>query len=151
MAIDTEDRYERELEREGGEREMVRREGREFDAQEALEESAGGLYEDFSEARDRELEDMRGRQVGAGRLKTGFGFEDQDRLMEEMERNFQRELVNRALDAEQMNLRNLEGRRRASNRYLDMLTSEREREEREEGRLWEAGGQVLGTAAGLAL
>lgn len=149
MAIDTDNRFERELRREGGEREDIRREGREFDAREAFQETAEAGYDRLQERRGEELEDLRSRQVGAGRTRTGFGFEDQDRLAEEMERNFQRQLAGQALQAEQMNLRNLEGRRR-SNRYLDLLTSERERKEREEGRLWELGGKALGTAAGIA-
>lgn len=150
MAIDTDNRFEDALRREGGERSSIRREGREFDAQEAFQETARAGYEELQEERGRALEDLRGKQVGAGRTRTGFGFEDQDRLMEEMEEDFQRQLASRALDAEQMNLRNLEGRRR-SNRYLDLLTSERAREQKEEAALFKAGGQILGTAAGLAL
>ena len=147
MAVDTDDRFKDALRREGSERRGIRTEGRKFDAGEAIEETARAGYEEVQEERDKALEEMRGRQVGAGRLRTGFGFEDQDRLAEEFEEDFSRQLAARALDAEQMNLRNLEGRRR-SNRYLDLLTSERQREQKEEAAIWEGLGTVAGTAIG---
>lgn len=143
-------RFERALGREEEELEDIRRRRREFDPRQATREAARAGYEEISRDRAEAMESLRGRQVGQGRLDTGFGMQDQDRLFRDIEEDFNRQLAQQGLQEAKLNLRNLEGRRRG-NRYLDLLSGEREREVRQEGQMWEAIGGAAGTAAGLII
>lgn len=143
-------RYERALEQEEDEREDIRRRGREFDARGATREAARAGYEEISRDRSEAMESLRGRQVGQGRVDTGFGMQDQDRLFRDIEEDFNRQLAKQGLQEAQLQLRNLEGRRQG-NRYLDLLSAERDREARQQSAMLEAGGAALGTAAGMII
>lgn len=149
MPLDTENRFRRALTEEEREREDVRRRAREFDPRESTRRAARAGFREFERDLAENLERLRGRQVGRGRLDTGFAFEDEDRLIRSGIEDLNRELASNALRESALELRNLEGRRRG-NRFLDLLTGERERERQEERDLFETGGRILGTAAGIA-
>jgi hypothetical protein len=101
-----------------------------FDAEDAAARSARAQYQTFARDLGRNVEALRGSQVGRGRLTTGFGFEDEDRLVEGSLEDLNRQLVQNALTAQGLNLEaagglaNLGGAR--TNRFLDILGSERD-------------------------
>lgn len=148
MATDTDNRFRRALREEEEEKRDVRRRSREFDPRESTRRAARAGFREFERDLSENLERLRGRQVGMGRLDTGFAQQDEDRLVRAGIEDLNRELASNALQESSLQLRNLEGRRRG-NRYLDMLTGERERERQDERDLFESGGTLLGTAAGM--
>lgn len=132
-----------------------------FDARGAARESAGAMYEDFARELERGIGDIRGGQVGMGRLGTGWGFGDEDEYIGEGRRDLTRSLASRALDAESLNLRNTEGLgnygQNTTNRYLDVLAGNRDAQMLEDQQkrskkagLWGLGGSMLGSLLGPA-
>lgn len=104
-----------------------------FDAAAAARETASVAFEDFRERLGEDVESLRGNQVGRGRLDTGFGFEDEDRLVRGLGRDLSKEISRGAFQAAGMNLRNIEGGARdanqASDRHLDYLSGSTDREQ----------------------
>lgn len=103
-----------------------------FDAQRAAGTAARAHFDQFAEDLRRDLSDFRGAQIGAGRLNTGFRFEDEDELFRQGLADLGRTLAQNALSAESLNLRNTaqlgafgEG---ATNRFLDVLAGQRDTE-----------------------
>lgn len=124
-----------------------------FDADEAVRTAAEGAFEFLRTDIEEGVEDLRGSQVGRGRLSTGFGFEDEDRLVRDIFDRFNAEVARNSLQAAQLNLQN-QGQlgdfsNLSRNRFLDFLSGERDRdvarENAKEGPL-----DFLGSAADLA-
>lgn len=101
-----------------------------YDAQEAARTSARAQFDEFSEDLGENIQDLRGSQVGRGRINSGFGFDEEDQLYEGALEDLGRTLNQNALQAENLNLNatgqlsELGGRR--TGRYLDVLASERD-------------------------
>lgn len=75
-------RYRTAIEREGNEAEIARGNLRAFDPRQYAAESTQATTQLMKRDLTRGLDDLRGQQVGMGRLRTGFGFGDEDRLWE---------------------------------------------------------------------
>lgn len=72
------------------------------DPRAAFRESSQAAFDTFKEQFSDNLSDLRGQQVGQGRLNTGFRFDDEDRLFKGMGENLNRTISDRALDAERL-------------------------------------------------
>jgi hypothetical protein len=130
-----------------------------FDAAAAARETSEAAFADFRERMAEDVESFRGGQVGAGRLKTGPGQEDQDRLVRGFGRDLSREVSRGAFQAASLNLRNIEGRSGAAesarDRDLDFLggatdreqARQNQRKQRRRGRFGALGG-LAGAAVG---
>lgn len=129
-----------------------------FDAEDAARRSARAQFDEFSEDLGDNISDLRGSQVGRGRLSSGFGFEEEDELYEGALEDLGRSLSQNALHAQGLNLSatsqlsELGGRQ--TGRFLDVLASERdadllEEEQRRRARAEKRGGlfDALGTIA----
>jgi hypothetical protein len=131
---------------------------RDFSGSDVAREAAGAAFEDFREEHTRGIENLRGEQVSMGRLRTGFGTEDEDRLTEDFQGRLAREIARGAFTGASLDLRNIEGfagegteSRRASDSALagerDVLQArENERKRRRRGILGTLGGVVGGIA-----
>jgi hypothetical protein len=103
---------------------------RDFDAEEGAARAGRAQYETFEKDLGRNIESLRGSQVGRGRINSGFGFEDEDRLVEGSLEDLNRQLAQNALQAQGLNLSatgqlaGLGGQQ--TNRYLEVLGSERD-------------------------
>lgn len=107
-----------------------------FDAASAAREVATASFESFRKDLGEDIESLRGSQVGRGRLNTGFGFEDEDRLVTESAEGLNRELARQAFTAASLDLQNISGQQtaadRARDRDLDLLTGSQDREQARE-------------------
>lgn len=134
-----------------------------FDAEEGAARAGRAQFDQFREDLGRDIGDLRGSQVGRGRLNSGFGFEEEDELVEFGLRDLNRQLTQNALRAQGLNLQAAQGLgqagRQQTGRYLDILASERdtdlleeERERKERARkrggLLKGLGAIAGGAAG---
>ena len=127
-----------------------------FDADDALTRSTAGSLELLKPFISEQLEDLRGAQVGQGRLSTGFGFEDQDRLFRDIFDRFNSQLASRSLQAAGLNLQN-QGQlgdfsNLSRNRFLEFLSASQDREtakENAEGGFLDDLEQVAGIAGTL--
>jgi hypothetical protein len=101
-----------------------------FDAEEGARRSARAQFDEFSQDLGRNIRDLRGSQVGRGRINAGFGFEDEDELYEGSLRDLGRTLSQNALQAQGLNLQaagELGGMgERQTGRGLEILGSERD-------------------------
>lgn len=97
-----------------------------FDANRAVRDAAQGGFNQFRKQLGRDLHTLRGRQVGMGRLNTGFATQDEDRLIEGGLQNLNNQILQNAMGAASLNLRNTEGLGQygaaQSGTYLDALT-----------------------------
>lgn len=104
----------------------------EFDPTAALERYGQASTNEFSRALQREMENLRGSAVGAGRLDTGFQTQDEDRVVTDLGSRFQDDLARQSLGATGLELRNLEGMgsfgQQQGNTFLDLLTGGLDRE-----------------------
>lgn len=102
-----------------------------FNGEEAVRESATGAFDFLRTDIEEQVEDLRGSQVGRGRLSTGFGFEDEDRLVRNIFDRFSSQLVANSLQAAQLDLQNNrqlgDFANLSRNRFLDFLSGERDR------------------------
>lgn len=136
-----------------------------FDARGAARDTANSMYEDFAKALERSITDLRGSQVGRGRTRTGWGWKKEDQLVADGRDQLTRDIAGLSLQAEGLNLRNLEGigayGTNTTNRYLDILAgnrdaalAEQDRKRRDKAGLWglagRVGGALLGPAASAA-
>lgn len=101
-----------------------------FDAEDAARRSARAQFDEFREDLGEDIQDLRGSQVGRGRLNSGFGFDEEDELVSEGIENLGRSLTQNALQAQGLNLSATSqlgamGQGRTS-RFLDVLASERD-------------------------
>lgn len=80
-----------------------------FDAREFLREATEGEIAQFREDFGEDVGDLRGNQVGRGRLNSGFGFEEEDQLFENMSEDLNRRLLRSAMGAASLDLENTAG------------------------------------------
>src|SRR5690606_37057562 len=103
-----------------------------FDAQDAAGTAARAHFEQFQEDLERGLRDFRGSQVGAGRIDTGFRFEDEDELFRQGLADLGRTIASDALRAESLNLQNTANignfGQATTGRFLDVLAGQRDTE-----------------------
>lgn len=78
----------------------------EFDAREYAKEAAGASFADYEEDFEKGIRDLRGQQVSMGRLRTGFATEDEDELVQDLNRRTARELARGAFTAAGLDLEN---------------------------------------------
>lgn len=138
------------------------RRAREFDANEAVSTAAQGAWgQMLPQVRDA-ITSMRGQMVGAGRIRGGYGEMDEDEVWNRAVSQLTNEIARNSLAATSMNLSNIQGiggyGERVTNRYLDLLSGERDREmmEREMERQrrasrWGMLGGLAGSALGTIL
>lgn len=116
------------------------------------------LYEDFG----RQFRDLRGSQVGRGRLGTGYGEMDEMEAFEGFEENLANILTQNSLRAAGLDLQNIQGIGRqgaqSEQQHLDQLYGERDRwQDRENARrrrqasLWGGLAKTAGTVGGFLL
>ena len=133
-----------------------------FVAADEARQVATATFESFRKGLGEDVESLRGSQVGRGRLDTGFGFEDEDRLVTESVEGLNRELARQAFTAASLNLENIGGISRsaesARDRDLDLLTGSQDRAQAQENadrqrkrRRFGLLGGALGAGAGFLL
>jgi hypothetical protein len=126
-----------------------------FDPERALRQYGDAASASFQRELRRQLRDLAGSAVGAGRLNTGFYDEDQGQLVSDLASRYNEAFASRALEAAGMNLGRIQdiGRfgERSRNNYLDLIASQLDREEAARNarrRAWtDAFGSSLGSAA----
>lgn len=153
------DYYKRQY-REGAEKESARGDqawGRmeSFDPYESMGRAASAQWNTFSEELGEGLQDMRGSQVGRGRLRTGFGFEDEDRFSRDSLDRFYNQLASQAWRAPGLELQNTSMMAPAIDRGYDLTTagadletSEMDRAAAERMAKWKAAGEFGGGLLG---
>lgn len=141
-------RFERALEQREEATQGATQEFRNFDPREAAQESARAQFGAFEEDLREGMERLRGRQVGAGRLQTGFGMEDQDRFVRDRLDRLDRALAQRATDMASMRQQQLGRAAGMQGRLLRMRRQERNRSEQQAGSLGGAIGSVVGGVGG---
>jgi hypothetical protein len=80
-----------------------------FDATDFSRRAAGAAFDDHREDLERGIGDLRGQQVGMGRLTTGFGQEDEDRYVTDLNTRLSRELARGAFTAASLDQQNIAG------------------------------------------
>lgn len=141
-------RFERALQQREEATEGATEEFREFDPREAAERSARAQFETFREDLGEDFERLRGRQVGAGRLRTGFGFEDQDRFLRDRLDRLDRALAGRAVQTARLRQNQLGRAAGIQGRTLGLLERRAAQKRRKKGGLGGAIGSIVGGAAG---
>lgn len=120
-------RFDSALDFEGDQSKLAADNLNEFDAQEGLGRFARGAFETFRHDLDRDLGDLRGRQVGAGRLDTGFATEDGDRMIEFGLRDLNRQILGGSLSAQGQQLAAIGMQNQSRDRFLELLTAGQDR------------------------
>lgn len=130
-----------------GYKDLTRRMG-EYSAQPAFEESAQAGMRLLRQPMTEQIEGLRGNQVGRGRLRTGFGFQEEDRMVRDIYNRFTDQLASRALSAQQLELqaRGLEGDLLSGG--WDRRTAAQNAKRKRRGGLLGALGGVAGFAVG---
>lgn len=133
-----------------------------FDANKAAYDASMAQYGDIMKALTRGVGDLRGSQVGSGRLTSGFGAGDERRFVQQGRDQLTRDIARNSLQAQGLNLsaENALGQTGMgmTNRYLDILAgnrdaalAEEERKRREKNALWGTLAKEGGTIAAAAL
>lgn len=133
-----------------------------FDPTASLKTYGEAAYGDFNRNLQRNIGDLRGAAVGAGRLRTGFYDEDVGRLTTDLAGQYQRDLASHAMDAAGLKASTLGTatgyREDEQNRSLDLMsgqldreTAERNARRAEKAAMWGGIGQVAGTVGAFAL
>lgn len=79
---------------------------RSFDPMQAALQATQAQYAAAMPEIRRSIADLRGAQVGQGRINTGFGMNDQDLLLQQNLNNLNQGLIQRAMQATQMQMQN---------------------------------------------
>lgn len=120
------------------------------DAERASMATGRRLYEDFG----RDLGDLRGSLVGSGRLRTGYGAQDEDRLYDRFQDRLSNTLAQNSMRASAMDLQHTQGMGRmgsqSQGRYLDLLTGEMDRQQAERNARRQQQSSLWGTVGGIA-
>jgi len=129
---------------------------RSFDPYDDMATAARAQWNTFSEDLGESLADLRGSQVGMGRLRTGFGFEDQDRFTRDSLDRFYNQLSSQAWRAPAYNLQNnammassLDREWDITTGGADLWTSEMDREAAERASKRDMWGNIIGGGLGL--
>jgi len=125
-----------------------------FDASEGAARTAEVLGRDWREKTKRGRERLTGQQVAAGRLDTGYGYEDQDRYGEDTRREFNDSMARLAMEAQgqQMDVNESLGRygARVTGRGIDQeMTADAQRRADtadKRGMIGGLGGALIGAA-----
>jgi len=130
----------------------------EYDPYASAQRAAGAQYETFSRDFREDIEDFRGSQVGTGRLRTGFGYEDQDRLYRGGIEDMNRQIALRSMDASRLELRNIEGMQGSRSLTgelaaggIDQENARADYEAKKKGGLFGGIGGLIGGAAGIIM
>lgn len=145
----SENRFRRALSAEEEEARRSREAQRGFDAGARVREAARGAFDFIRPDLEETIGDIRGSAVGAGRLDTGFLTEDEDRAIRTATDRLNSFIATQGLQAAGLDLRNIEGRSRAQNRFLEALTAQMDREQARRNAQFgfdDFLGQVFGTA-----
>lgn len=131
-----------------------------YDPYGAAERASTAAIDDLMERYGETFESFRGEEVGAGRSRTGFAREDEDRLLRDrLATPIGRVLAQHSLQASGLELQNLQGiggyGQRTREQELDLMTGELDRRQAEENmrrerrrRLLAALGMAGGAAVG---
>lgn len=119
---------------------------REFDPRDTVQRQAEAQFGAFSEDLAEDMERIRGRQVGAGRLDTGFGMEDQDRFIRDRLDRLNRTLAQNAIQVAGMRQRQLGEAAGLQGRNLQMEGRAQRQNEADEAGI----GATIGAGLGLA-
>lgn len=128
MASDAKNRFGRAIQSEGEATRGSTREVRQFDPTEYARRAARAQFETFREDLGEDFETLRGRQVGTGRLRSGFGHQTQDRFLRDRLDRLDRALATRAQTAGGQKLQQLGLQSRNRGRYFDLLSGQLDRE-----------------------
>src|SRR5690606_15228267 len=131
------------------------RRAREFDPSVAVRTAAEGAWASLLPQVRDVITDLRGRMVGAGRLRGGYGEMDEDEVWNRATQQLASEIARNAMSAAGLQLQNIQGLggygQAVTNRYLDMLAGGLDREQMaENARRRRRGGigALLGTGLG---
>lgn len=130
-----------------------------FNARDALKETAGGLFDQFERTTGRKIADLRGSMVGAGRLGGGYGEQDEDQTIYDARSDLNSKIAGLSLQAEGMNQENTRDigqfGQNATGQYLDLLTGGIDRQtamdeakRQRKAALWGSLAQLAGTLGG---
>lgn len=116
-----------------------------FQAGDAARETGRATYDEFAEDLSRSVGDLRASQVGRGRIRTGFGFQEEDRMVSDAYKSLMRAIAQQSLQAAGLNLdaRGLEGDLVSGG--LDRQTAEKNARRQRRGSLLGSIGAVAGT------
>jgi len=126
-----------------------------YDPYAAAATAAQAQYATFDRDLREGIEDFRGSQVGTGRLRTGFGYEDQDRLYRGAIEDMNNEIGSRSMQAAGLDLQNIQGMQMARPLAgelgaggLDYEMAKKDYESKKKGGLFGGIGGLLGGAVG---
>lgn len=134
-----------------------------YDPYAAAERASGAAIDDLVERYGETFASFRGEEVGAGRSRTGFAREDEDRLLRDrLATPIGRVIAQNSLQASGLDLQNLQGIGRygteAREQELDLMSGELDRQQAERNarnerrrRLLAALGMASGAAVGTFL
>lgn len=126
-----------------------------FDAREYAGQAAQGMFDQFMPKLQESIGDMRGQQVGMGRLNTGFATEDEDRLVRGGLEDLNHQVAGLSMQAAGMDQRNTEGLGQMGlemgNRYMDQVSGALDRKTAQQNAKKKFGfGDILKAGASLA-
>ena len=123
---------------------------REFDPHTSARESSMATFKLLQPEFRRQMEDLIGGAVGGGRLQTGFVLGDA-REQERRQINQMGNIIKTgSLQAEGLNLRNIEGRAGSQDRYLDALLGGMDIEQARENAAKQSRSSMSGTLGNIA-
>lgn len=103
-----------------------------FDPSAALDRYAGGVTSRLRRDIGRDVDTLRGQQVGMGRLDTGFATEDEDRVVTDLGERAQEDLDRAALQTTGMDMQNYQNvgqyGQNTRNTFLDLMSGGLDRE-----------------------
>lgn len=109
------------------------RRAQEYDPQESIDRSARASFDSVRGDMNEAVGDLRGQQVGMGRLDTGFATGDEDRLVRSAYDRLNNTLSQNAMFGEQLSMQNTQALGRfgseQSGRYLDLMSGQMDREQ----------------------
>lgn len=116
-----------------------------YSAENAAKRTAQAQYEGIQTPLAESIERLRGEQVGRGRLNTGFGYEDEDRLVRDIHQDLNRRIAENSLAAQgyELQARGLEGDLVSGG--LDREQAEKNAKKKRRGGLFGALGSIAGT------
>lgn len=125
-----------------------------FNAGDAIKTAAGGLFDMFQKRLGQGTQDLRGSQVGAGRLTGGYGAEDENALRFNAQSDFNDKIAGLAVTGTQMdqaNTRDLgQFGQGEEQQYLDLLTGGLDRQQAAQNAKQNRKSSLWGSLAGLA-
>jgi hypothetical protein len=148
-------RYREGAEKEAGRADEAWERMRSFDPYESMGRAAEAQWNTFSESLGENLEDLRGSHVGRGRVRTVFGFQDEDRFTRDSLDRFYNQLSSQAWRAPGYELENQRQMGGSLDREWDITTggadiymSEEDRKAAERMAKWKAAGDIGGGILG---